>query len=217
MVQTWTDATRSRWRRPPARLPLVVIGLSMLLMAACTSTTGVSTLDGTEDGATPTPEASVDPEQAIFEFAECMREHGIDMPDPEIVRGGPGEGGERGFVGRGADEGPAAPQFDPSSEEFQAAEDACREHLEGFAAGPGDGPDMSEEQQRAFLDFAECMREQGIDMPDPQFDGGGVTIGPPDEGEGPAFDPRSEEFQAAEEACSEHMEGFRPQAEAVEP
>src|SRR5688572_208984 len=209
MVQTRTDATRSRRRGTPARLPSVFIGLSMLLMAACTSTTGVSTLDGTEDGATPTPEASVDPEQAIFDFAECMREHGIDMPDPEIVRGGPGEGGERGFIGRGADEGPAARQFDPNSEEFQAAEEACREHLEGFGAGPGDGPELSEEQQQAFLDFAECMREHGIDMPDPQFDGGGVTIGPPDEGEGPAFDPGSEEFQLAEEACSEHLGDVR--------
>src|SRR5215207_9265459 len=34
--------------------------------------------------------------------------------------------------------------------------------------------------QQAMLDFAKCMREQGIDMPDPEFDEsgkGGITIG----------------------------------------
>jgi hypothetical protein len=214
---TRTDATARGRRRRPAPA-LAVIGLPLLLVA-CSSTTGVATLDGSEDGTTPTPEASVDPEQAIYDFAECMREHGIEMDDPVIVRRGDGAAG--GGFATGPDEAPEGdvPPIDPNSEEFQEAEEECREHLEGFAAGPGDGPEMTEEQQQAFLDFAECMREHGIDMPDPQFGvgGGGVTIGPGEEG--PAFDPRSEEFQEAEEACREHLdlEGFRSEIEEAAP
>src|SRR6185312_5705061 len=54
-----------------------------------------------------------------------------------------------------------------------------------------------------MLAFARCMREHGIDMPDPQFETGGmVMIGGQDEGgAGPKFDPRSEEFQAAEDGA----------------
>ena len=34
--------------------------------------------------------AAVDPEQAVLDFAACMREHGVDMPDPEIDSAGGG-------------------------------------------------------------------------------------------------------------------------------
>jgi hypothetical protein len=55
-----------------------------------------------------------------------------------------------------------------------------------------------------MLEFAQCMREHGIDMPDPQ-QGGGIRIqrnsdGNVTNGEG-VIDPESPEFQAAEEAC----------------
>jgi hypothetical protein len=211
VVRLETDATR--WRSVTARLPLVVIGISLVVLGACSSSSGVTTLDGSGAGTTPTPEASADPEDAIFAFTECMREHGIDMPDPEIVQNEDGAGGGGMTFRRGIDEaGPGeAPNFDPNSQEFQEAQEACQEHLDGFAAGPGgDAPELSEEEQQAMLDFAQCMRDHGIDMPDPQLNGPGFHIaGPGDEDEGPAFDPMSEEFQAAEEACREHLDGVR--------
>ena len=196
-----------RPRHGPRPRTTVLTALSLLLLlAACTATTGVATIDG-PDGASATPTASPgsdDPEEAMLAFSDCMREHGIDMPDAIVRRvDGSGGGGVREeFRDEAA---PADPGFDPNSEEFQAAEAECRHHLDSLGAlEPGDGPELTPEQEEAFLAFTECMREHGIDMPD-FGTGGAVRIG---SGEEPGFDPRSEEFQAADEACREHLDGL---------
>ena len=85
-------------------------------------------------------------------------------------------------------------------------------------AATGDSSDDGEvDRQQAMLDFAKCMREHGIDIPDPQFgDGGRVTIGlgggPGGEDgpstDGPAFDPDDAKFQEAQEACGGPGGGF---------
>jgi hypothetical protein len=57
-----------------------------------------------------------------------------------------------------------------------------------------------------MLAFAKCMREHGVDMPDPQFSssggGGRVTIGVGGEGR---IDPESQSFQDAQTACESLM------------
>jgi hypothetical protein len=64
---------------------------------------------------------------------------------------------------------------------------------EGDAASP-------EDREEAMLDFAECMRDHGIDFPDPQFeDGGGMTIGIGPESR---VDPSDPDFQDAQEECA---------------
>jgi len=48
---------------------------------------GVATLDGTSTTVTVAQraeEGEVDLEEALLAFAACMREEGIDMPDPEL-------------------------------------------------------------------------------------------------------------------------------------
>jgi hypothetical protein len=181
----------------------------LVLLTACTSTSGVATIDGA-DGTTPTPSASAgseDPEEAMFAFAECMREQGIDMPDPVIRRFEAGGGeGDDGVVTDEADPGDdGGPNFDPNSDEFLAAQEECEHHLEGLdALEPGEQQELTPEQEEAFLAFTECMREHGIDMPD-MGTGGAIRIGPGEEG--PSFDPFSDEFQAAREACNHHLEG----------
>jgi hypothetical protein len=129
-----------------------------------------------------------------------MREHGVEMPDPVIRRF---DGGSSGVVGGGTEEVPAGElPFDPNSDEFQAAEEACDEHLQGLGAmEPGSAPQLSAEEEEAFLAFTECMRENGIDLPDPGT-GGTIEIGP-DTG----FDPGSDDFRAAEEECRSHLQG----------
>ena len=79
------------------------------------------------------------------------------------------------------------------------------------AQGQFDPP--SEEDQKKMqeqaLAFSKCMRDHGIDMPDPTFsaDGGGLSVsigGPPDSdptNDGPLIDFNSKEFQDASEAC----------------
>jgi hypothetical protein len=117
-----------------------------------------------------------------------MRDQGIDMPDPETNGGG---GGAVRIGGRGEDR-----------DKFQAAMQECEHFLE--QAG-GFRSEMDPEMLDRMVEFAQCMREHGIDMPDPQADGG-IMIqrnddGSATNGSGANIDPESEEFQAAQEAC----------------
>jgi hypothetical protein len=120
--------------------------------------------------------------EAALDFAECMREQGVDVPDPS-----PGSGGRITFA--------VPPGGDDAA--FRRAQEACQKHLE--KARP---PELSEEQQREFreraLKHARCMREHGIDMPDPTFDERG-GIQQRIEGD---IDPSDPRFQEAQEACS---------------
>jgi hypothetical protein len=131
---------------------------------------------------------------AALDFAQCMRDEGIDMPDPQF-----GDGG--GMTMRlGGPDGP-----NPDTPGFEEADEKCREHLEKV-----EPPELSEGQQQEFqqaaLDFARCMRGEGIDMPDPQFEGGGrVRIGPgPGSGAGP-LDRDDPAFQEAFETCRDEL------------
>jgi hypothetical protein len=148
--------------------------------------------------ATTTVVASTkDPKEAALEFARCMREHGVDVPDPEFnEEGGFGIniGGEPGSV-----DAPA----------MEAAEAACKPALDAAVARGDRKIDPAEEarMRENALKFAQCMREHGIDIPDPTFEGNGkVTsrLAGPDGG-GP--DPDSPVFQDAQEACGDLVGG----------
>jgi hypothetical protein len=168
----------------------LLIGLLALAAAACSSEDdggGVASVDGaTEtasddsggDGGGDGPE---DMEQQALAYSECMRDNGIEeFPDPDLD----GEG----RMGLSLPEG-----LDPESEEFQAAEDAC----EDLRPGPGEGATIDPAIYEALLEYAACMRENGIEsFPDPEPNGGIIMNG--DMG----FDPQSEEFQQADEACA---------------
>ncbi|MGZ8562511.1 MAG: hypothetical protein ACXWWU_02710 [Candidatus Limnocylindria bacterium] len=175
-----------------ARRPMVVtLGLLFVLLAACSPTSGVATVESVAPQAESSAEA-VDADQASLDFAACMRDNGIEMADPT----GEGGGGPRLQLGSGVD---------PQSEEFQTAIEACREHLEGLVQGGPGGPggpggEPTAEQQEALLAFAECMRENGVDMPDPEAGGGFLQPGS-------GVDPQSAEFQEAAEACRGSLDG----------
>jgi hypothetical protein len=177
--------------------------LVLIFLAACAGSedpNGVASLQtqGSGADASASPSASLDPEAAQLAFARCMREHGVDMPDPQ-----PG-GGAQG-VAIGDDGGKLTPT------EMQAAMDACDEYLQ--AAGTFKR-DIDPAQLDRMIAFAGCMREHGIDIPDPNVDGNGGMVfrsnGSASAGSGPSTtkdkffngeDPDSAEFRAAEEAC----------------
>jgi hypothetical protein len=166
-------------------VPVVLAGL----LAACgqdPDDDGVASLGDGASGSAASASPSVDPEEALQAFAECMREHGLeDFPDPTIDENGGIEisAGDPGDFGRA---------------ELDAAMQAC-EHLLPEGAGPGDGEGPSAEEQAAMEDallaYAQCMRDHGIDMPDPEFSGGGVIQ------QGGDFDPNDPEFEEADDAC----------------
>jgi hypothetical protein len=121
--------------------------------------------------------------EAGVKFAQCMREQGVDIPDPGT------DGRQRIQIG---------PDSGISPDEFERASKECEEYRQQMM------PELSEEEQEEFrqkaLEWARCMRENGIDVPDPQVgENGGMRI---TGGQG-RTDPEDPEFQAAQEKCGE--------------
>jgi hypothetical protein len=188
------------------RRTILALGLAAglgLLGGACSpkapgpevATVDAAAGDGAAAAGTTAPPAK-DPQEAALEFARCMREHGVDMPDPDVS----GDGGEVSINiggGPGSVDAPA----------MKAAQEACQPALDAAMQQSGRGKlDPAEEarMQENALKFAQCMRDHGVDMPDPTFQaGGGVQthIGPGEAGAGPDID--SPVFQDAQKACSE--------------
>jgi hypothetical protein len=196
-------SARPRWSNP--RLVLAAVSLAGLL-AACSGAAGASngvvTLASATPGGSADPSPSSDPETAMLNYAQCMRDHGVDMPDPVFSHDGSGGGTV-------TQEGPNGnPKDNPG---FQAAQQACQHFLDDVRK-EGGGKQLSADEQKAFLDFAACMRDHGVDMPDPDFSGGGVSIqvGGPSGGGGGGdggarIDPQSPAFQAAQTACQHFL------------
>ena len=141
---------------------------------------------GASSGGAPAAD-DAEARQARVDFAQCMREHGIDFPDP------------------GSDGGPVKFEYRGSPEKMEAAQEACKEFSDKAR------PQLSDEQQAEFkeaaLEHARCMRDHGIDFPDPQFPAeGGAQI----RLERGKVDPDDPEFKAAQEACGDIMEEVRP-------
>jgi hypothetical protein len=179
--------------RPPRRWPwlAVLVGaLALTLgMAACGGggkSNGVASLGGS-DQPTATTDASAsggyDLRQALV-FTRCMRQHGYDMPDPQI------EGNTVG-VQLPNYQGQRAPKF-------QAAWQACRR----YAPNGGQPERPSAQARQQALAFARCMRQHGINLPDPQITAEGIDQ-PPAPGVH-RDDPRQ---KAAEQACSQRGGG----------
>ena len=167
--------------------------LSALLLAALVGGCGTGAAAGDDAGSDepggggsavrgPSPEL----QDAMVAFAECMRDEGIDVPDP-------GEGG--GLVVGGGHGG-----LDPADPEFQEAEEECRPILdEAEASMPKPSDEEIAEMRDSMLAFAECMRDHGVDFPDPEFDERGRAA------MRFAGDPDDADFEDAQEACAEEM------------
>ena len=182
-----TPGRPRRRRRPYLAWLLGPLALALVL-AACAGGgegDGVASLGGSaQPTATTNGGGSSDPTQAALQFAKCMRQHGIDMPDPKVDSEGRMSitiNGGRGKLG-------------PDDPKFKEAQQACQKYLPngGKPAKP------SAEQLQKALQFARCMRQHGIDVPDPGADGG-IQI----RGSGPD-DPK---FKAAQQACQQFEPG----------
>jgi hypothetical protein len=151
-----------------------------LFLIALAATASLAACGGEED---PQPAAGQTREatarKAMLDFARCMREHGVDMPDPQF-------NGGRVTMKQG--------KTNPDT--ARAAEKACAKYRD--AVKPAEMSDeQKEEFKKAALENARCMREHGIDFPDPQFDSnGGAQIQM-----GRGVNPESEKFKQAQEAC----------------
>jgi hypothetical protein len=186
--------------------PLIAVVAFALVFAACSGTDagGVASLEDSTDPVVDEQTPGEDehtPEDAILGFAQCMRDNGIeDFEDPDFTADGSldfrrGQG-QLGTV-------------DP--ETMRQAFEACQEHVEGLAFGPGNF-DRSEIAD-TLVAFAACRRdpERGNlpDFPDPDlssFGQGNDPGGGPFAGE---FDFQDPAVQEALEACQDVVGGFR--------
>jgi hypothetical protein len=179
-----------RFERPPrGRLKEIAVALALAgLVAACSSTSGPGVVTLKTAGPVASPSPTLTTEQAWLAYADCMREHGVPMADPQVK--------SDGAVSLTIVADSSAVPIDKS--EYDAAETACR-HFMTEAAGPaGPGASIDPALEDALLAYAKCMREHDVDMPDPQFSTGG---GPISVKGGDAVDPGSATYQAADEAC----------------
>jgi hypothetical protein len=169
--------------RTMTSLAVMAVALCGFAFASC----GGGNAEG--DGGSSASDSSDD---ARLEFAECMRKHGVDVPDPQP--------GERSIQLGGPDaEGRGDLLNDPDAKD---AFDACQEKLGDF--GPENlSAEQRQELQDAALRYAECMRDHGVDVPDPQFGSG------PGGGGGILFqgkvDTDSPAFREASEACEDKL------------
>jgi hypothetical protein len=169
--------------------PLVALALAAAALAV--------TACGEEaaGGASSTQDRRSQAQEAMLDYAKCMRDNGVDVPDPQFNGGRVTQRGPDGNV---------------PEDKLRAAEEACREHMEKV-----EPPELSEEQKQemkdAALAHARCMRKHGIEnFPDPTFDeDGGAQIRMK---EGSGVDPDDPDFQKAEEACRDEMPGLGEQA-----
>ncbi|MFD2797058.1 hypothetical protein ACFS27_26105 [Promicromonospora vindobonensis] len=130
-----------------SKLAAAALAIPLLLVAltACGTTDDSLDASGSTDGFGATDESF---EEWRLAYTSCMREQGVDMPDP-----GP-DGG-----------------IEPSTDDgFMAADKACSEKL-GSPPAPSDGDEpvqSDEERQAAMLKLAACFRDNGVDLPDPK-------------------------------------------------
>jgi hypothetical protein len=123
----------------PLRL-LVALAMVALLSAGCSS--GSSAGTGTGTGSSGGSNTATNREQAV-KFVACMRENGVrEFPDPDASG--------NLTIDRVAN----GSSLDTNSASFKQAMSACKD-LEpaGFT-----GTKRSAEQQKAALNFAQCMR-----------------------------------------------------------
>jgi hypothetical protein len=163
---------------------LAAVAIVALVGAGCSSTPAE-----TNTGSSGGNESATNPEKAV-KFAECMRGNGVtEFPDPNA-------GGDQEFV-------EAIQALDTSSAAWKKAIGACKDlRPPGLLGGKATPQEMRER-----LEFAQCMRDNGIeDFPDPTEDGPLIdtTRIPSAAGRGARSIPG---FQDAMEKCRDALAG----------
>lgn len=131
-------------------------------------------------GASASAGSTLSADERALKYAQCMREHGVDMDDPE-----PGQKGVRFTAGPGTDQSTV-----------DKAMEACRKYSPQANQSPGQAKKQLENARK----FAACMRKNGVEeFPDPSPDQPGVRVD-----KKIADDP---DFESAQKACQDILSG----------
>jgi hypothetical protein len=172
-------------------VPLILaIGLLAAACSSAESDDGVASLEGdsqSEQTQDDTVEAAAQ-EEAVMAFTVCLRDEGLDVEDPVVD-----------------DQGNLRPPrmrdiADLDRTVAEAAFASCDSYLEDVTFGL-ETEDRTEREDE-LLAFAACARDNGYDMPDPDFSSAGT---PGSGGGGPfaGLDRDDPAFQTALAACSD--------------
>jgi hypothetical protein len=167
----------------------LLLGL-LLALVACSGgggkPGGVASLGDGKATSTTSAGGSQDERQADLAYARCMRQHGVNMPDPKVEANGRTEW-----------QLPSGMRKDDPR--LKAAQQACRQ----YRANGGQAQRPSPQQQQEMVAFARCMRQHGVNIPDPKVTAEGILQELPR-----GLDPDDPRVSAAEHAC--HQYGSLP-------
>jgi hypothetical protein len=161
---------------------LLALGLAV---AGCGSggggkSNGVASLDGGKATTTTGGGGGGDRRQRALAYARCLRQHGIDLPDPTFDA-----------QGRMTMQLPSG--VGPDDPKFKAADQACKQY-----APSGEPEQVDPQTQQQMVAYARCMRQHGINIADPK-PGEGINV---DGGKG--VNPDDPKFKAADQACQQY-------------
>ncbi|MGC7097996.1 hypothetical protein ACPZ19_25280 [Amycolatopsis lurida] len=136
---------------------------------------GVASLNGSTGQGSQAPAAADDEftQDEQLAFARCMRDNGVDMPDPV-------DGKIAIEAGGGAEDMAKA----------EKANEACRHLLPNGGVPQPPTPEELDKMRK----MAQCFRDNGIDVPDPDPQNPGMAL--------PDIGPDDPKMQKAMEACA---------------
>ncbi|ALU95460.1 MULTISPECIES: hypothetical protein [Streptomyces] len=152
MNQTLSRRTASRARGRSVAAACALAAALALTATACSGDGG-----GTKDGGSASDSKKTKEDQAL-EHRKCLREQGLDIPEPKPGENGMGVTIDGGSMGK---------------EKMEKAFKACEDKAVG--GGP---KEMTQAEKDKAVAYARCMRQNGFDMPDPKFDGGAMQAAP---------------------------------------
>ncbi|MGW2472229.1 hypothetical protein [Streptomyces sp. NPDC001665] len=148
--------------------PAVAASVMAFVLAGCGGSAGgaeVPTAGGGKVSAPAEGGKSTDDVAAYVKaqraYVKCLREHGVDAPDPDA----------RGTIDLGEGDQRRALKQDPT---FRTAQEKCAEYVSAVPESieKGNQPKLSAAQIKVKREYAACMQKNGAaDFPDPGPDG----------------------------------------------
>jgi hypothetical protein len=168
-----------RWRRQSPAAGQCRWAAAWCLLALASAACGGS--GASASGASPTP-SSGDQSAAFAAYRQCLKDHGVDLPQfgqrrPNPARQSPRPSGQPRPFPSGIDQ-----------QKFQEATTACagKRPAGGFGGGV--------RNRQAFQPYLSCLKDHGVTVPSPS-----ASRGP---GPFQRFDPNDPKFQQANSICA---------------
>ncbi len=139
-------------------------------------------------------------EEELLDYVECLRGQGLDIADPQVdaegnlVLGPQARGSASDDGSTGDAQGPTQAERERFSDHLQAGQEVCGELPEGVVVGGGAAAD----NQDALLAFAQRLRDNGLDVADPD-----PSSNNPAEAFGDVMDSDDPQVQSAVEECQQ--------------